>query len=235
LGIRRNRSRIGIGIATGGSEDTVDGPRMEWRVRIDRDPAAIGGPTRAIEHGGQEGRVMLSQQLAKGGTGGGPQGGAVEEDWNGSWGHGVNIPSQGVLRQRLAACGRAPVGVFVLPNMSSSPVEVLLAVSEPTRLRILNCLAAAPLFVSDLQTILELPQPTVSRHLAVLRQHNVVRDTPIGQYVLYRLRREAGPTGRLVLAVLDAVRTDAALRSERSRAIDRSRSHTSQRLALAES
>lgn len=114
-------------------------------------------------------------------------------------------------------------------------MELLLAVSEPTRLRILNCLAAAPLFVSDLQAILELPQPTVSRHLAVLRQHGVVRDTPIGQFVLYRLRRDSGPTGRVVAAVLDAVRGDGDLKHDRGRALERSRSHTSQRVALAES
>lgn len=119
--------------------------------------------------------------------------------------------------------------------MSSSPVELLIAVSEPTRLRILNCLAAAPLFVSDLQAILDLPQPTVSRHLAVLRQNGVVRDTPIGQFVLYRLRRETGSTGRLLTAVLDAVRGDGDLKAERGRALERSRTHTSQRLALVES
>ena len=47
------------------------------------------------------------------------------------------------------------------PGLSST--DLLLTVAEPTRLRILNCLAAAPLFVSDLQLVLGLPQPTVSR------------------------------------------------------------------------
>jgi DNA-binding transcriptional ArsR family regulator len=59
-----------------------------------------------------------------------------------------------------------------------SPADVLQIVAEPTRLRILNCLAAAPLFVSDLQQLLDLPQPTVSRHLQVLRRAELVRDTP---------------------------------------------------------
>lgn len=77
-----------------------------------------------------------------------------------------------------------------------TPTQVLLTVSEPTRLRILNCLAAAPLFVSDLQAILRLPQPTVSRHLKVLREAEVVRDTPVAQYVLYRLRRANDAEGR---------------------------------------
>ena len=109
--------------------------------------------------------------------------------------------------------------------------EILLTVAEPTRLRILNCLAAAPLFVSDLQEVLDLPQPTVSRHLQVLRKAELVRDTPIAQFVLYRLRRDAGTPGRLVSAILDAlIRDDAGLRAERERAALRSRSHTDARV-----
>ena len=55
----------------------------------------------------------------------------------------------------------------------ASTTNLLLTIAEPTRLRILNCLAAAPLFVSDLQEVLELPQPTVSRHLKVLRSADI--------------------------------------------------------------
>ncbi|HVX89043.1 MAG TPA: metalloregulator ArsR/SmtB family transcription factor [Gemmatimonadales bacterium] len=107
-----------------------------------------------------------------------------------------------------------------------SPTEILLTVSEPTRLRILNCLAAAPLFVSDLQSILKLPQPTVSRHLKVLREAEVVRDTPVAQYVLYRLRRGNDAEGRLLGAILDGMAGDDAYRSERQRAAERSKNHT---------
>ncbi len=106
-----------------------------------------------------------------------------------------------------------------------SPTESLLILAEPTRLRILNCLAAAPLFVSDLQAVLDLPQPTVSRHLTVLKRSRIVRDTPIAQFVLYRLRLEAGPQGRLLTAVLEALGQDEGMRLERHRALDRSRAH----------
>src|SRR4030095_12650479 len=104
---------------------------------------------------------------------------------------------------------------YVLPNMNSttaatSATDLLLTVAEPTRLRILNCLAAAPLFVSDLQAVLDLPQPTVSRHLQVLRKAELVRDTAVAQFVLYRLRRDMGTHGRLVSAILDAVVQDDA-------------------------
>ena len=105
------------------------------------------------------------------------------------------------------------------------PTQLLLILAEPTRLRILNCLAAAPLFVSDLQAVLDLPQPTVSRHLTVLKRAGLVRDTPIAQFVLYRIRSETGPQGRLLQAVVDALGQDEPMRLERHRALDRSRAH----------
>ena len=115
--------------------------------------------------------------------------------------------------------------------INNSAAELLLTVAEPTRLRILNCLAAAPLFVSDLQAVLDLPQPTVSRHLQVLRRAHLVRDTPIAQFVLYRLRPNGGTHGRMLSAILDAViRDDGDMRAERHRAADRSRSHTRSRV-----
>lgn len=106
-----------------------------------------------------------------------------------------------------------------------------MALAEPTRLRILNCLAAAPLFVSDLQAILGVPQPTVSRHLKVLKEANLVRDTPIAQFVLYRLRRESGVQGRLVTSTLEALGQEEQMRSERHQAADRSRANPRVRTA----
>ena len=111
-----------------------------------------------------------------------------------------------------------------------STTDTLLAVSEPTRLRILNALAAAPLFVSDLQAILKLPQPTVSRHLKVLREAEVVRDTPVAQYVLYRLQRTGDAQGRLLTAILDGLAQEEGLRAERQRATERSRNHPRMRV-----
>ena len=113
---------------------------------------------------------------------------------------------------------------------TSTAADLLVTVAEPTRLRIVNCLAAAPLFVSDLQAVLDLPQPTVSRHLQVLRRADLVADTPVAQFVLYRLRRSPDAPGRLLAAVLDALAQDEHLRAERQRAAERSRSHTRTRV-----
>jgi ArsR family transcriptional regulator len=105
-----------------------------------------------------------------------------------------------------------------------SSTDLLVTLAEPTRLRIVNCLAAAPLFVSDLQDILDLPQPTVSRHLTVLKRAELVRDTSVAPFVLYRLSRDSGPQGRLVKTILDTLAVEAAFRKERELALERSRS-----------
>ena len=113
--------------------------------------------------------------------------------------------------------------------MTTAVPDLLQTVAEPTRLRIINCLAAARLFVSDLQVVLDLPQPTVSRHLQVLRKSGLVRDTPIAQFVLYRLRRAAGPPGKVLGAIVAPMDGDPQFRPERERALVRSRTHTGER------
>jgi DNA-binding transcriptional ArsR family regulator len=109
-------------------------------------------------------------------------------------------------------------------------LDLLAALAEPTRLRIVNCLSAAPLFVSELQSILGVPQPTVSRHLRVLRDVGLVRDTPIAQYVLYRLRRPAEPLGRVLGSVLEAAQRESVLAGERAESMARSRRHARNRM-----
>lgn len=108
-------------------------------------------------------------------------------------------------------------------NDPVSAADILATVAEPTRLRILNCLAAAPLFVSDLQSVLDLPQPTVSRHLTVLKKAELVRDTSVAPFVLYRLTRETGPQARLVRTILETLSTETDFRRERTLALVRSR------------
>jgi ArsR family transcriptional regulator len=115
-----------------------------------------------------------------------------------------------------------------------SNADFLVSVAEPTRLRILNCVAAAPLFVSDLVAILGLPQPTVSRHLKVLRDLEIVRDLPIPPFVLYQLDVPAGTRLRLIRSVLDAIRADPGMKSERATALARSRATLELRVVGAE-
>lgn len=64
---------------------------------------------------------------------------------------------------------------------------VFRALSDRTRLRILNLLRAGELCVCDLVTVLDVPQPTASRHLAYLRRAGLVLARKEGQWHYYRL------------------------------------------------
>ena len=71
------------------------------------------------------------------------------------------------------------------------------ALADPNRLRIVNILSENALCVCDLQSVLNLSQPFVSRHLAYLRNLGVVRDRRDGPRVCYSLALE----GQLGLAL----------------------------------
>lgn len=106
---------------------------------------------------------------------------------------------------------------------ASATAAFIAAIAEPTRLRIVNCVATAPLFVSDLVAILDLRQPTVSRHLRVLRDAGVVTDLPIPPFAIYSLLPQAPARQRVLRAVLDAALTESAFRTERDAALSRTR------------
>ncbi len=61
------------------------------------------------------------------------------------------------------------------------------ALSDSTRLRILSLLQSGELCVCELVDILDVPQPTVSRHLAYLRKAGLVRVRKEGLWQHYRL------------------------------------------------
>jgi ArsR family transcriptional regulator len=65
--------------------------------------------------------------------------------------------------------------------------EVLKAMGEPTRIRLLNLLRIGDICVCDLQTVLKVSQPNVSRHLAALRHVGLVNYTRRGTRIIYSL------------------------------------------------
>ncbi len=72
--------------------------------------------------------------------------------------------------------------------MESQQINLMFrAFSDPTRLRILHLLQIRDFCVGDLVTVLELPQPSVSRHLAYLRKAGLVDCTKKGLWCHYRL------------------------------------------------
>lgn len=65
--------------------------------------------------------------------------------------------------------------------------QLFKALSDDTRLRILGLLLEGELCVCDLVAILALPQSTVSRHLAYLKNSGLVSDRRQGVWMHYEL------------------------------------------------
>jgi DNA-binding transcriptional ArsR family regulator len=70
-----------------------------------------------------------------------------------------------------------------------STTDAFNAVAEPRRRAIIDLLARqGALAVGAIVSALGLPQPTVSKHLAVLREVGIVSAEQVGQRRVYRLR-----------------------------------------------
>ncbi len=65
--------------------------------------------------------------------------------------------------------------------------QVCQALADPTRIMLLYLLAEGPKNVSELAAALEVNQPTVSRHLKVLRERGMARTERFGATVMYSL------------------------------------------------
>jgi DNA-binding transcriptional ArsR family regulator len=73
--------------------------------------------------------------------------------------------------------------------------------ADSKRILILYALADKPKYVSELAEILDIPQPTVSRHLKVLRERSLVISERDGAAVYYSL------TDERVIKALDLLRS----------------------------
>lgn len=75
--------------------------------------------------------------------------------------------------------------------------------ADQTRLRILNLLMQkSELCVCELTDALELAQPKISRHLAILRAAGLLLDRKAGLWVHYRLHHELQPWAQTILTSL---------------------------------
>lgn len=72
-------------------------------------------------------------------------------------------------------------------------VKIYQCLCDETRLRILYLLSKQPLCVSLLQKILEIPQVKISKHLAYLREREMVEAKKEGYWVIYSLPKEIPP------------------------------------------
>ncbi len=88
------------------------------------------------------------------------------------------------------------------PGLDES-TTTLKAFADPVRLRLLNLLSDdREICVCHLHEALNLPQPTVSRHLAYLRKSGIVAGRKEGLWVHYKLARSKSGLNRILLGCL---------------------------------
>lgn len=65
--------------------------------------------------------------------------------------------------------------------------RIFKALGDPSRLRIIYVLSQSPLCVCDIATLLDMTQSSISHHLRVLRDLNLVKFHRDGKLVIYSL------------------------------------------------
>ncbi len=106
------------------------------------------------------------------------------------------------VRERGVCC--APVRRLA-PKRVEQLSELLKALADPTRVEIVAILREAkdPLCICDLTAAFDLTQPTLSHHMAKLREAGIVESEKRGIWTFYRLRDDLSPEARrLVNAVV---------------------------------
>lgn len=68
--------------------------------------------------------------------------------------------------------------------------DVFSAIGEPKRRLIIEQLVVKEMTVNELVNIVEWPQPTVSKHLSVLKKVNIVCERKEGRFRFYRIKPE---------------------------------------------
>jgi ArsR family transcriptional regulator len=102
--------------------------------------------------------------------------------------------------------------VPVKPNL----VTLFKALSDPTRLRLLNLMAAGEVCVCFFVEILDETQPKISRHLAYLRRARLVTARREGKWMHYGIVMPQEPGQAEVLkTVLDVVAANPRMRRDR--------------------
>jgi ArsR family transcriptional regulator, arsenate/arsenite/antimonite-responsive transcriptional repressor len=69
-------------------------------------------------------------------------------------------------------------------------VNIFKALSDRNRMRIMKLLENRPLCVCEITAVLKLAPSTISKHLSILRQANLIMDEKEGKWVNYRLNQD---------------------------------------------
>jgi ArsR family transcriptional regulator, arsenate/arsenite/antimonite-responsive transcriptional repressor len=103
-----------------------------------------------------------------------------------------------------------------MKKSTEMPLESLFqALADRTRLRLLNLLAMGEICVCYFVTLLDEPQPKISRHLAYLRRSGLVSARRDGKWIHYQLVTPSEPAAaRLLRSLLEELRNDASMQRD---------------------
>jgi ArsR family transcriptional regulator, arsenate/arsenite/antimonite-responsive transcriptional repressor len=107
-----------------------------------------------------------------------------------------------LVRERGACCA-----LPVVDEAWAERTSVLMkALADPTRLTMVAALwkAQQPICICDFTADLDLSQPTISHHMAKLKEADLVESKKQGIWVYYRLRKDLTASTRKLLAQLIA-------------------------------
>jgi ArsR family transcriptional regulator, arsenate/arsenite/antimonite-responsive transcriptional repressor len=102
---------------------------------------------------------------------------------------------------RVKGCCQ-PVAASLPDARAHEFAAIYKALGDPTRIQILHILATAsePVCVCDFTAAFELGQPTISHHLATLREAGIVTSFKRGIWAFYRLNPAMSAVARAAVA-----------------------------------
>ena len=113
------------------------------------------------------------------------------------------VPLEMLAPARVKGCC-----VSVAPPLPAEQAEDLAALfkalADPTRVQMLHMLkiATEPICVCDFTAAFDLGQPTVSHHLAKLRQAGLIASFKRGVWTFHHLRQDLSASRRVALALI---------------------------------
>jgi ArsR family transcriptional regulator, arsenate/arsenite/antimonite-responsive transcriptional repressor len=108
-----------------------------------------------------------------------------------------------VLPDRVKGCC-LPVGPPLGTHQAEQLATLFKAVADPTRVQMLHMLkdASEPICVCDFTAAFDLGQPTISHHLARLKDAGLVSSFKRGVWSFFSLRQDLMPAARQVVDLI---------------------------------
>ncbi|MBV9175010.1 MAG: helix-turn-helix transcriptional regulator [Chloroflexi bacterium] len=115
----------------------------------------------------------------------------------------LNTQLHDYVPERVKGCCQ-PVAPLIGEAHADDLAALFRAMADPTRVQMLHLLklATEPICVCDFTAALDLGQPTISHHLAKLKEAGLVTSFKRGVWSFYLLRPDLSDTARALLSMI---------------------------------